>query len=346
MPAAPIIRFAVIGLNHGHIYSQVNLLLRAGAQMACFFALEDEFAAAFEAAYPGTPRVTSINTVLDDPSIHLVASAAIPDERSALGIAVMQSGKDFFSDKPGFTRWEQLAKARQVQADTGRFYWVYFSERLEVAAAVQAGNLIQQGAIGTVISTIGMGPHLANLSTRPAWFFEKARYGGILNDIASHQFEQFLFFTGSTRAAVLSARAGNLHHPLHPGFEDFGDATVQGDGGAGYLRVDWYTPVGLGTWSDGRLFIQGTDGTIELRKYIDIAGRPGGDHLFLVNDKGITYIDCSSVELPFGRQLIMDVINRTETAIPQSQTFLACELALQAQRQAVKPVYAGAMEEH
>jgi hypothetical protein len=54
---------------------------------------------------------------------------------------------------------------------------------------------------------------------------------------------------------------------------------VLGDRGTGYIRVDWYSPDGLGTWGDGRLFILGTEGYIELRKYIDIAGRKGGNHL-------------------------------------------------------------------
>ena len=59
------------------------------------------------------------------------------------------------------------------------------------------------------------------------------------------------------------------------------------------IRVDWFTPDGLPTWGDGRLTILGTEGTIELRKYVDIAGRPGGDHLFLVDKKGVRHIDCS-----------------------------------------------------
>jgi hypothetical protein len=109
---------------------------------------------------------------------------------------------------------------------------------------------------------------------------------------------------------------------------------VRSDHATGYVRVDWLTPAGLPTWGDVRLFLTGTEGSIELRKNIDLAGRPGKDHLFLVDGESTTYIDCFNVPLPFGAQLIADVQQRTETAMPQAHCFLACELALRAQQQA------------
>jgi predicted dehydrogenase len=175
-----------------------------------------------------------------------------------------------------------------------------------------------------------------NPKTRPAWFFERARYGGILCDIASHQADQFLFFTGSTKADVVASQVGNLNNPQWPGLEDFGDAVVRGNGGAGYFRVDWFTPSGLATWGDGRLTILGTNGFIEIRKNIDIGGRGLGAHLFLTDQKETRYIDCADVVLPYGDQLVADVLNRTETAMPQAHCFLATELILQAQAKAQK----------
>jgi predicted dehydrogenase len=333
------IRFAAVGLNHGHIYGQTGLLLRAGAELAAYHADEDDLAAAFAKAFPQARRTATRQEVLEDESIQLIVSAAIPDERGPLGVAAMRHGKDYMADKPGFTTLEQLAEARRVQAETGRIYSICFSERFENSATVKAGELVAQGAIGRVVQTIGLGPHRTSLTSRPDWFFRKSRYGGILNDIASHQADQFLFFTGSTQAEVVSAQVANYKHPQHPEFEDFGDLTLRGSapGGpevTGYIRVDWYTPDGLGTWGDGRLTILGTDGYIELRKYIDIAGRPGGGHLFLVDGTGTHYIDCAGVELPYGRQLLADIRDRTETAMPQAHCFLASELVLRAQQQA------------
>jgi predicted dehydrogenase len=181
------------------------------------------------------------------------------------------------------------------------------------------------------VQTVGLGPHRVTPKSRPEWFWDVANYGGILCDIGSHQADQFLFYTGSTSGEVVASQVRNVNHPDHPKFQDFGDMLVRGNGGTGYIRMDWFTPDGLPTWGDGRMTILGTDGYIELRKYVDIAGRPGGNHLFLVDQKGTNYIDCKGVETPYGRQLVDDVLNRTETAMPQAHCFLATELAIRAQ---------------
>jgi predicted dehydrogenase len=336
-PMAPRIRFAAIGINHDHINSQVEAVKRGGGELVAFFAKEDDLAAAFSKRFPEARRASDERQILEDPRVQLVASSAIANERGPLGVRVMKHGKDFMSDKPGMTTLEQLAEVKKVQAETRRIYSITYSERLENRATVRAGELVKAGAIGKVMQTVGLGPHRLRPKTRPAWFFEREQYGGILCDIASHQFDQFLFFTGSTRAEVVASQVGNRFHPQYPGLEDFGDVMLRGDGGSGYIRVDWFTPDGLSTWGDGRLTILGTDGFIEIRKNVDIAGRPGGSHLFLVNQKETRYVETKDVTLPYGQQLVDDVLNRTETAMPQAHCFRAMELALEAQKQA-KPV--------
>ncbi|HEU4390190.1 MAG TPA: Gfo/Idh/MocA family oxidoreductase, partial [Blastocatellia bacterium] len=313
----PRIKFAAIGLNHDHINSQVNAVIRGGGELVSFYAKEPDLAAAFTKRFPQAKAARSENEILDDRSIQLVVSAAIPDQRAPLGIKVMQHGKDYMADKPGITTLEQLVEVRRVQKETGRIYSIMYSERFENRATVKAGDLVKAGAIGGVVQTVGLGPHRMNPKTRPAWFFEHERYGGIICDIGSHQIDQFLFFTGSTHADVVAAQAGNVHHPEYPGLEDFGDVVLRGDRGSGYIRIDWFTPGGLGTWGDGRLTILGTDGFIEIRKNIDIAGRTGASHLFLVDQKETRYIDCSRQPMPYGEQLVSDILNRTETAMPQ-----------------------------
>jgi len=332
----PRIRFAVIGINHGHINSMVNVVMRGGGEFVSFHAKEDDLAANFAKAFPQAKRVQTEDEILEDNAIQLVLSASIPNERAPLGIRVMEHGKDYMVDKPGITSLSQLATVREVQAKTGRIYAIYYSERLESKATVKAAELVQAGAIGKVIQTVGLGPHRISLPTRPEWFFDKKYFGGILCDIASHQFDQFLYFTRSTSGKILASQVGNVHYPQYKEFEDFGDALVQGNNGSGYIRVDWFTPDGLNTWGDGRLTVLGTDGFIELRKYTDLAGRNGGDHLFLVDGKGTNYMDCKDIELPYGRQLVDDILNRTETAMSQTHCFLATELTLQAQQNAVR----------
>jgi predicted dehydrogenase len=332
-PARARLRFAAIGLNHGHINGQVDAVTRGGGQLVAFHAKEPDLAAGFQKRYPAARAVATPREILDDPTIPLVVSAAIPDERAPLGIEVMRHGKDFMVDKPGATSLEQLAEVRRVQAETKRLYSVLI-ERHESRATHKAGTLVAAGAIGRVVQTVALAPHRMTPATRPAWFFERARYGGILCDLASHHVDQFVFFTGSTRADIVAAQVGNVNHPQYPGLEDFGDVMLRGTGGTGYIRADWFTPEGLGVFGDGRTTILGTEGYIEIRKSADIAGRPGGNHLFLVDHKAAQYVDCGDVALPYGTRLVDDVLNRTATADDQSRTFLAMELALRAERDA------------
>jgi predicted dehydrogenase len=325
------IKFAAIGLNHSHIYGQVECLLREGAEFVAFYAPEDDLAVPFGQKYPQAKRVADRRAILEDKSIALVTTASILNERAEVSIAAMRHGKDVMSDKPGMTSLAQFAELKAVQAETGRIYSVCYSEHFETRSTVKAGELVQAGAIGQVVHTVGLGPHAIRNNSRPDWFFDRKRYGGILTDIGSHQCEQFLFFSGAMEAEVISATVNNRGNPGKPGLQDIGDMHLRTPTTTGYVRVDWFTPAGLPTWGDGRLTILGTEGYIELRKYIDIAGREGKDHLFLVDGKGTQHIDCSGVDLPYARQLIADIHDRTETAMPQARAFNAMELALKAQ---------------
>jgi predicted dehydrogenase len=330
------IRFSVIGINHNHINGMVNALINGGGELVMVYSKEPELLGGFTRSFPKVKIARSEEEILQDNSIKLVASAGIPVDRAPLGIRVMQSGKDYMTDKPGIITFEQFQKVRNVQKETNRIYSILYSERLSVPAAVKAGELVQSGAIGKVVQTTGIGPHRMSPRIRPAWFFDPDKAGGVLCDIGSHQCDQFLFYTGSKQAEVNFSQVGNFNLPAYPNFQDFGDMSVRSKHASGYIRIDWFTPDSLPTWGDGRMFILGTEGYIELRKYVDIAGRKGGNHLFLANNKETIYYDCSNVYLPYGEQLVSDVVNRTETAMTQDHCFLATELALTAQKIAHK----------
>ena len=332
--AAARLRFGVVGMNHGHIYGMVVTVARGGGELVSFHAREPELVAEFARRYPDAEQVSDERAVLDDASIQLVLSSIVPNERASLGVRVMQRGKDFLVDKPGITTLAQLAEVRRVQAATKRIYSIMYSERLENGATIRAGELAHDGAIGQIVQTIGLGPHRMHPPDRPDWFWDPSRHGGIICDIGSHQFDQFLFFTGSTSGEIVASQVRNVRHPEHPAFQDFGDVMVRGNGGTGYIRLDWFSPAGLPTWGDTRLTILGTDGYMEVRKNVDLAGRDGGNHLFIADARGVRHVDCNAVELSFGRQLVDDVSNRTETAMSQAHCFLATELSLVAQEKA------------
>jgi predicted dehydrogenase len=326
----------VIGLDHGHIYGMCNGLSEAGADIALVWDPDPEKILAFQKAYPEVRIAASMDEVLRNGEIRLIASAAVPEDRCDIGIAVMESGHDFFADKPPLITREQLRKAKAAVARTGRKYGVYYSERLHVEAAVYAGNLVEQGAVGKVVQVMGWGPHRASPASRPEWFFDKNRYGGILVDIGCHQIEQILAYAGAKNAKITNSRVANFNHGLYPRFEDFGEVSLICDNGvAGYFRVDWFTPAGLGAWGDGRTIILGTDGYIEIRKYLNVATEAEGDHVFLVDQEGERHIKVAGTcGFPFFGRFIRDCIHRTETAMTQELAFTAVELAIEAQEMA------------
>jgi predicted dehydrogenase len=342
-PAEPVaknrIKFAVCGMSHDHIYGMIGAVIRGGGEFVAAWAGEPDKLATFKTRFPNVKVVATQDEIIDDPAIQLVLSSQVASERAPLGVRAMRHGKDFLADKPGITTLAQLADVRKTIAETKRIYAIMYSERLEVKAAVYAGDLVQQGAIGKVIQTINIAPHqviqghgdAGGGAGRPEWFWNPDQYGGILCDIGSHQVDQFLFYTGSKQAEVVESQIANIRHPNRPRFQDFGDMVLRGDRGLGYVRLDWFTPDGLGTWGDGRLFILGTDGYIEIRKYIDVANKKQGNNLFIVDNKQARYIDCNAMPLPFGQQFVDDIVNRTHTAQDQEQCLLAAELVIKAQ---------------
>ncbi|TVR44630.1 MAG: gfo/Idh/MocA family oxidoreductase [Planctomycetota bacterium] len=335
-------RFAAMALDHGHIYGQCNGLTEAGADLVAVYDPDPAKVEAFRLKYPQARAVRDEREILEDDSIQMVAAAAIPNRRGPLGCRVMDHGKHYFTDKCPFTTLEQLAQAQQVVAATGKKYAVYFSERLHVESAMHAGDLIDQGAIGRPIQVIGLGPHRLSKASRPDWFFRKEEYGGILCDIGSHQIEQFLHYTGNADATIQASKVGNFHNPDVPELEDFGDLTLIGANGAsGYHRVDWFTPDGLRTWGDGRTLILGTEGYIELRKYLDVGVSSEGDWVILVNGDGEhRYSVAGKVGFPFFGRLIRDCLDGTEIAMTQQHAFKAAELCLiaQARAEVISPI--------
>lgn len=328
------LKLGVMGIDHGHIFGMLGGMLAQGCTCTQYWtdgpAVTEE---KFNSSFPDVAKVADRRAVLDSDA-DMILISAVPADRAALAIEAMEAGKDVMVDKPGCTTLEQLEAIKACVERTGRIWSVNFSERFEVRAAVKASELVQAGAVGRVIQVVTLAPHKQNLATRPDWYFKRERYGGILVDIGSHQVDQFLHYTGSTRADVAHALVENTTMPEHPGFQDFGEMTLVGDKGHGYLRLDWFTPNGLPTWGDGRLFILGTEGTIECRKYTDIGQDHRTDNLYLVNGSENAHIDCREVDLPYFRQLIADVQGRAYSAAPQEHTFLTMELAIRAQMKA------------
>ena len=342
------LRFVAIGLDHRHIWDLVAGLLAAGAECAGWWpeSSDPRVVDGFRKRFPALPDVVDKAALLEDRSSAFMVCAAVPSDRAGLAAEAMRHGKDVLMDKPGVITEAGLALLQRTVAETGRIFSICFSERLLTPVTTVALRLIREGAIGRVVQTAGFGPHRLNRALRPAWFFDPARYGGILADIGSHQIDQFLVFTGSADARIVVSTIGCVQDPRldgHAGFQNFGEIVLRSDRAAGYCRVDWFTPDGLPTWGDGRLTVIGTEGSIELRKHLDIEGRRGTDHLFLADRRGTRHLDCASEPITYFRDFCADVRDRTETAMAQAHVWTVCRLALAAQAGAERVALPGGM---
>ncbi|WP_373235751.1 Gfo/Idh/MocA family protein [Cohaesibacter celericrescens] len=328
-------KFGAIGIDHRHIFGMAGNLIDAGADFVGWWTNGNpEPLTGFIKRFPDTPRISDPDILLSDPEIDMILISCIPRDRAAWAIKAMEAGKDVMVDKPGCVTLAELDEIKQAIARTGRIWTIDYSERHEVPCVTKAAELVQAGAIGKVVQTVGLGPHRLNRPTRPDWFFDRDASGGILTDIGSHQIDQFLFFTGSIDAEIMHASVANYANPEDPGLQDFGEIVLKSDQGRGYIRIDWYTPDALPNWGDGRLTILGTEGYIELRKYVDAGVSDATNTLILVNGDRCEKIDASDAGIPYFSRLINDVRNRTETAMPQTHTLKAMELALKAQAMA------------
>lgn len=327
------IKFGAIGLDHRHVFGQAKHLIAAGAQFAGWWTDgEPQTLVGFRKRFPDVPRISNRQELLGDPSIALIIINGVPSERAELAIEAMRNGKDVIVDKPGCTTLSQLQALRDTVAETKRIWSVDFSERFEVPSMTVVQELVESGAIGRVVQIVGLGPHRINRQTRPDWFYERDKYGGVICDIATHQIDQFLTLTRSTRAKVDFARVANHANPDEPELEDFGEAVISSDHATAYFRVDWYTPDALPTWGDGRLFLLGTEGSIEVRKYCNVAVSAQKDNIFLVNHQECRYINGEDAPLPYFNRILDDIRNRTETASTQEHPFRVMELAIEAQQ--------------
>ena len=331
------LNLAVLGIDHGHIFDMLDEMIKEGCNCNHFWTEGTPLTLKeFNKKYPNIKRVENKSEILDDDNVDMILISSVPKDRASLSIEALNSGKDVMVDKPGCITLDQLKDLKRTVKETGKIWSVNFSERFHVAAVAKAEQLVSEGKIGKVKQTMGTGPHRQGNYERPDWFYERESYSGIITDIGSHQIHQFLVFTNSNKAKITHAMVENTTKEQFPGFQDFGEINLTGNGGHGYIRLDWFTPDALPTWGDGRLFILGDKGFIEIRKYTDLAKSNSGNHLYYANNEEVKHIDCSNFKLPYFRNLINDVYNRTETACSQKLTYLSMELAIKAQELAEK----------
>lgn len=332
---------AAVGIDHGHIFGMIEGLTSAGATLKYIVDVNDvnsNHAKRLKDSYPEAEIITESEIVFNDPEINLVCTSAINSERSKIAISAMENDKDIFSDKPAITSLKAFEEIVKTIKKTGHKFYVYYGELIHNESALYAQEQIRLGRIGKVIQVIGTGPHREGpIGSRADWFYDHDQFGGILTDIGSHQVAQYLAFSNANTATIKYSHVGNYAHQQHPGFEDFGEFSIIGDNGSsGYFRVDWFTPTGLSSWSDGRIFILGTEGTIELRKYCDIAiDEHGENNVYIATKDGEEYINVTAkVGFDYFKKIIEDSMDKSLNILDQANILEPTKIALLAQNNA------------
>ncbi|MEX2080394.1 MAG: Gfo/Idh/MocA family oxidoreductase [Dehalococcoidia bacterium] len=329
-------RIGVIGLNHGHIYDMCRALLDVpGVELAGFAAPEAELAEAFAKRF----QVGQVEAeqLLADPSVEVICTAAINGDRAEIAVRALGAGKHVFTDKPAMTTLSQLAEVEAAQQSSGKLFQVYYGERLGNPFHIAARELIASGEAGRVVSFAGFGPHRLRIETRPAWMFNARQYGGILNDIGTHQFELFSWLTGE-RIVEFTSRVGNFATEQCPEFEDYGDASFTGERGtAGYAQLHWFSQEGSPVWGDVRQMIVCTRATIDIRT-LYTAGDPTGEPgLFLTTAaRETSRVDVSRIDRSWGPQLVEGFRTGIATLMPQERVFEAARATLAIQAAATR----------
>lgn len=329
--------FAVVGADHLHLFAIAAGLVEAGARPVAHVETGDLIAG--YAGWQGDSEARTFDEVLAADDIDLVVTVGIPDERAEVAAAAIDAGKAVLSAKPGVTSRAGLDRVRAaIDGRPGRPWTVLFSERFENRAVGRAVAMARAGAIGRVVAVSGSAPHTLGAEHRPAWFWDPARSGGILVDLASHQVDQFLALCGTDEPGggvdVVGSWVGNVACPDHPAMQDIGSLVLRGPEAIGDHRVDLLSPAGLPSWGDVRLVVTGTEGTLEVRANVDPAGVEGGEHLIHVDAEGVRRIDVSGDELRWAHELLADLADDGERVMTQDHVLAVSDLTLRAQEQA------------
>ncbi len=333
-------KFAVIGINHGHIYGQVEGLLTVpGSQCAGVAVDQPHLLEEFSRRFPQIP-IRTRESILNDATVDLIASASINSDRGPLAVEVLSRGKHFFVDKPPLTDLAQLEPLRRAIATSGKLFFVYYSERLSNPFDQQAKTIYQQGGIGELVHLMGLGPHKLNADIRPDWIWNPRQYGGVINDLLSHQVDWFCWFTDQ-KIRQFSSRLGQFGAAAGREFDDFGDVMVTAENGiTGYFRADWFTPEKSPVWGDVRGLIVGTRGTIEIRRIINLGAvdtPASGPCMILTNDQsGPTRIPAGNQPLAWPQHIASSLRTGKNQLNDPEMVLHVIETTLRMQCQAIR----------
>jgi predicted dehydrogenase len=316
-------RIAVAGAAHPHVdYALDEIGRNPDYRLVAVADPDRELAAKWAAPY-GAQVFTDHRTMLDAVEADVVVTAGVYGDRGRTVVDALRAGCHVLADKPLCTTLDDLEAITAAARETGR-HVVLMLEKRYYPETLAALELVRAGTLGEITGVLSSAPHKLNRSARPGWFFDRAGYGGILADLAVHDIDAALLFTGLTAGTVRGDIAGTV--PGTDGFAPYGVATLASAGVLVTAEVSWMTPAASAVHGDYRMRLIGTRGTAEL-----LWARR---RLVVTTDEDTTYDAPLGDGLRPARLPLRALADGAEPDISTAHSLLATRLALLAQRSA------------
>ena len=178
----------------------------------------------------------SFEQLLESSNADVIAVGSCFGERGMLTIKSLRAGKHVIGDKPVCTRLEELYEIRDLIKTKGLKLGCMLTMRyMQNVRAVR--ELLQSGVMGELRTVYYGQQHPLFYGKRPAWYYEKERHGGVINDIAIHGIDLIRSLTGLRVQDVMAARCWNAYAAQEPDFADCGQFMVSLTNGAGVLAA-------------------------------------------------------------------------------------------------------------
>lgn len=255
-------RIAIIGAAHPHVDYVLDELTRADRADFVLVGVQDSDRAVAEhhAARFGVPAYDRTEDLLAE-GVDIAVIAGVYGARGSDVVAALRAGAHVLADKPLCTTLDELDEIEAVAAEVGRTVNLLLEKRgyPETLAAL---DVVRAGELGDIVGVTSSGPHKLNRDQRPAWFFDRAQYGGILADLSVHDLDAALLFAPADEGVVRGAVSAPLDGA--EGFTRYGAATLTTPNTVVSAEVSWLTPQASDVHGDYRLRLIGTRGTAEI----------------------------------------------------------------------------------
>jgi predicted dehydrogenase len=237
---------AFAGLRHDHIYA-LHALASQKAELEVLGCWEED-PASIQRAREKNVRIgyATFDELLRDDIVDVVAIGSYYGARGEMVIRALEAGKHVIADKPLCTEEKELERIRALAKQKGLSVGLML-DLADHANVLRAMELIKKGALGRINNIHFNGQHPLLFGVRPAWYFEKGKHGGVINDIAVHGIDLVRTITGADVARVIGARCWNFYAKAHPDFCDSAQLVLQMSDGCGVIAdVSYASPDSYG----------------------------------------------------------------------------------------------------